>query len=241
MDNTFKEHLINYFNKSSYHFHISYRLENLLNNEYDNINHPNSQFFSMNRLYISDWTNESEEGWELPFSSNVFTKTDKENYVIEMNNLKSRQNLLNYSQTFEAFQGFLKDCITQNNNQIKRENLYKNNIILLNLKNEIGETFKNKSNRNNKNYKFEPLFDILVQLRHSITHSNGLVEKNKIIKDEYSNKLFRHMMPEAKFEKSNIILEMPFSSFKRNMTILNEFAFQIYKIFSIENDFDYKL
>ena len=78
-----------------------------------------------------------------------------------------------------------------------------------------------------------------VELRHSITHSNSIVEKNKIIKDHYTEKLFKIIMPEAEIKKDHIILKMNFKVFRANMKIINEFAFQIYKIFSIEEGFKY--
>lgn len=241
MINPYKNYLYSFFNKSNYYFHISYRLENLLNKEFDDIIVENGVFFSSNALIISDWTGATEDGWELPFHTKVFTTTDKENYNIEMNKMKSRENLMNFAQTFEVFQSFLKDCITKKNSNISRNKLKFNDKIFQKITEEGGLTFSNYSVKNNKNYKFEVLFNICVELRHSITHSNGIVEKNKIIKDEYSEQLFKNMIPEAKFEKDKIILEMSFISFKKNMKTINEFAFQLYKILSIESNLDYRL
>lgn len=241
MENFYKKYLYDFFNKSNYYFHISYRLENILNKEFKIINSEKGNFYSSNALVISDWTGETENGWELPFHTNVFAITDKENYEVEMDKMKSRENLINFAQSFEVFQGFLKDCLTQKNEKILRSDLKFNDKILQRLTEEGGVTFNNSSNKNNNNYNFKVLFNICVELRHSITHSNGIIEKNKIIKDKYSEKLFNHIMPEAKIEKSKIILYMPFISFRRNMKILNEFAFQLYKILSIESGLDYKL
>lgn len=241
MENTYRNYLYYFYNKSNYYFHISYRLENVLNKELKVISHENMEFYSSNGLIVSDWTGKTDYGWVLPFHTNVFTTTDGENYVQEMNKIKSRENLMNFAQSLEVFQGFLKDCITHKNKLIKRDQLKHNHIILQKLAFEGGATFQNNSNHNHNNYRFEVLFGVLVELRHAITHSNSIVEKNKIIKDIYSEYLFRHMMPEAIFEKDKIILVMPFDSFRRNMRILNEFAFQLYKIFSIEDSIDFKL
>ena len=118
MNNPYKNYLYNFFKKSNYYFHISYRLENLLNKEFKEIKGENSVYFSSNALVISDWTGATENGWELPFHTNVFTTTDKDNYKLEMDKMKSRENLMNFAQTFEIFQGFLKDCITEKNKNI---------------------------------------------------------------------------------------------------------------------------
>lgn len=46
-------------------------------------------------------------------------------------------------------------------------------------------------------------------------------------------------MPEAEIKKDHIILKMNFKVFRANMKIINELAFQIYKIFSIEEGLKY--
>lgn len=80
---------------------------------------------------------------------------------------------------------------------------------------------------------------MLVELRNSITHSNGIIEKNTIIKDSYSEVLFKLLFPDSDIEKNNIILAMTYKAFSKIMKTLNEFAFQIYKIFSVECKFNY--
>lgn len=67
-----------------------------------------------------------------------------------------------------------------------------------------------------------------------------LLKKNEIIKDVYTEKLFKLLMPSAEFSKNQIILNMTLNEFRSNMKIINEFAYQIYKIYSIEEGFEYK-
>ena len=239
MQNPYKKHLYNFFHKSNYFIHISFRFENLINKEFKNIGSKESDFYSSNALVIADWTGETDNGWDFPFHTDVFTTTDNENYKNEMDKMKSRQNLINFAQSFEAFQGFLKDVITEKNEKITRIDLKYNNKILQNLKEEGGKSLFDFSNSNNRNFNFEILFNMLVELRHSITHSNGIIEKNKIIKDSYSEVLFKLLFPDSDIEKNNIILAMTYKAFSKIMKTLNEFAFQIYKIFSVECKFNY--
>ncbi len=241
MQNPYKKYLYNFFHKSNYFIHISFRFENLINKEFKDISAKESDFYSSNALVIADWTGETDNGWDLPFHTDVFTTTDSENYIIEMDKMKSRQNLINFAQSFEAFQTFLKDIIIEKNDKITRKELKFNDTIFRNLKKEGGKTFINFSKSNNRKFNFEILFEMLVEIRHSITHSNGIIEKNKIIKDFYSEALFKLLFPTSIIEKNNIILVMTYNSFSIIMTTLNEFAFQIFKIFSLESHFNYTI
>lgn len=231
--------MVEFFESTNYYYHVSYRIENLLKNESKILLKGKSEFYTSNAVVISDWTGPTEDGWELPFHTNVFTTANKDNYLQEMEKMKSRENLLNFAQGFEVFQKFAKDCIIKKNYAINRDDLKYNNLILRKLKDEGGDTFERFSFQNNNNFKFEKLYGMYVELRHSITHSNSIVEKNKIIKDHYTEKLFKIIMPEAEIKKEHIILKMNFKVFRANMKIINEFAFQIYKIFSIEEGLKY--
>ena len=239
MENPYRKYLVEFFESTNYYYHVSYRIENLLKNESKILLKGKSEFYTSNAVVISDWTGPTEDGWELPFHTNVFTTTNKDNYLQEMEKMKSRENLLNFAQGFEVFQKFAKDCIIKKNYAINRDDLKYNNLILRKLKDEGGDTFERFSLQNNNNFKLEKLYEMYVELRHSITHSNSIVEKNKIIKDHYTEKLFKIIMPEAEIKKDHIILKMNFKVFRANMKIINEFAFQIYKIFSIEEGFKY--
>lgn len=191
MQNPYKKHLYNFFYKSNYYVHISYRFENLINKEFKNINSKQSDFYTSNALVVADWTGETDNGWDLPFHTGVFNITDNENYKKEMDRMKSRQNLINFAQNFEAFQGFLKNIIIEKNEKIKRDHLRFNDKILEKLQEECGEKFVYFSSNNNRNFNFEILFNMFVKIRHSITHSSGIIEKNKIIKDSNSQLIFR--------------------------------------------------
>ncbi len=239
MENRYRKYLVEFFESTNYYYHVSYRIENLLKNESKIFLNGKSEFYTSNALMISDWTGPTEDGWELPFHTDVFTTTNTDNYLEEMEKIKSRENLLNFAQGFEVFQKFAKNCINKKNCEISRNDLKTNDLILKILREEGGDTFKKFSLQNNNNFKFEKLFEMYVELRHSITHSNSIAEKNKIIKDEYSEKLFELLMPEAEIKKDYIILKMNFKVFRANMKIINEFAFQIYKIFSIEEGLKY--
>lgn len=241
MENPYKRHLDKFYQKSNYFSHISFRFENLINKEYQSYISSKSEFYSSNSLIIADWTGETENGWDISFHTGIFTITDQVNYEVEMLKMKSRHNLLNFAQNLEAFQGFLKDIIIEKNKSIKRKDLSKNHDILLALKREGGKCFIDFSSSNNRNFKYDILFNMLVELRHSITHSNGIVEKNKIIKDNYSYKLFDVLFPDSIIGKEEIKLVLPYRTFSTMMKMLNEFAFQIYKIFSVECKFTYQL
>lgn len=240
MENPYKKILIDLFESTNYYYHVSYRIDNLLKNESKRLMKENSEFHTSNAVVIADWTGPTENGWELPFHTNVFTTTNENNYIEEMEKIKSRENLFNFAQSFEVFQKFLKNCIITKNPGINRNDLKSNDVILKKLKVEGGITFEKFSSKNNNNFNFEKLFEMLVVLRNAITHSNSVVEKNKIIKKKtYTKKLFKVLMPNAEFNKNEIILNMNLNELRSNMKIINEFAFQIFKIFSIEEGLKY--
>ena len=240
MENPYKKDLINLFESTNYYYHISYRIDNLLKKESKKLLDQKSEFYTSNAIVVADWTGPTEDGWELPFHTNIFTTTNTDNYIEEMEKMKSRENLLNFAQSFEVFQKFLKNFIIKKNPGIKRSDLKYNDKILINLKEEGAATFEKFSFQNNNNFNFEKLFEMLVVLRHAITHSNSVVKKNEIIKDVYTEKLFKLLMPSAEFSKNQIILKMNLNELRSNMKLINEFAYQIYKIYSIEEGFEYE-
>ena len=136
MENPYRKYLVEFFESTNYYYHVSYRIENLLKNESKILLKGKSEFYTSNAVVISDWTGPTEDGWELPFHTNVFTTTNKDNYLQEMEKMKSRENLLNFAQGFEVFQKFAKDCIIKKNYAINRDDLKYNNLILRKLKDE---------------------------------------------------------------------------------------------------------
>lgn len=239
MENPYKINLINLFESTNYYYHISYRIDNVLKKESKRLLQQKTEFYTSNALVIADWTGPTEDGWELPFHTNIYKTTNTDNYIEEMEKMKSRENLLNLAQGFEVFQKFLKNCIVMKNPSVKKSDLKHNDKILIKLKEEGGATFEKFSSQNNNNFNFEKLFNMLLLLRHAITHSNSVIEKNKIVKDGYTEKLFKVLVPNAEFCKNEIVLHMNLHDLRSNMKILNEFAFQIYKIFSIQEGLDY--
>lgn len=254
MINPYKYHLTSFFETITEFKHTSNRLNNVLLKDVEKYTADGAHFFSATSLVIGDWTGPTDNGWKLPFHSGVHRLTEKENYSNEIENLLSREFGLTFAQSFEAFETLLKDFV---DSKINTDTSFKESLsedkdysrsalrggeeIFKLIKKAGGERFKKYSKQNNNNFRFTETFKVFLEVRHAITHSQGKIKTSKIPKDNYYEKLFEHMLPLNKLEGETVQLKFEFRTLDRLLIFISEFGFQIFKILSENDNYEWKI
>lgn len=254
MTNPYKKHLDNFFETVTDFKHTSNRLNKVLLKDVEKYTAEGARYFSGTSLVIGDWSGPTDNGWKLNFHTGIQKSTIKENYSNEIEKVLSREFGLAYSQCYEAFETLLKDLVNvkilsnQNfreslpaNKDYSRERLRGGDDIFKLVKKAGGKRFKNYSNQNNNNFKFSETFKIFSEIRHAITHSQGVFSPSKIPHDKYYQSLFEHLLPLNKLDEDSIQLKFDFKTLDRLLIYLSEFGYQVFKILSEEDKYEWKI
>jgi hypothetical protein len=254
MKNIYRNNLDTFFKTITDFKHSTNRLNKVLLNDIEKYKTEDSIYSSITGLVIGDWTGETHKGWQLPFHTGVHKVTEKENYPVEINKILLREFSLVYSQSYEALERFLKDCIYskiindfefRNSNGFSenytREDLKGGEFIYKLIKKAGGKRFDNYSKKNNNNFKFKEIFTVFSEVRHSITHSNAYLKVSKIPNDRYYKKLFEFIFNKNRLEGTEILIQFDIKLLNRVLIFLAEFAFQVYKILSEEDNYKWRI
>ena len=109
------------------------------------------------------------------------------------------------------------------------------------IKKACGPNFEIYSKNNNNNLRFKELWTVLSECRHAITHSQAVINLNKINKTEYHKKIFDYLFLSTVLRDNNITIELDYSSLDHLLKIVSEFAFQIYKLLSQSENLDWEI
>lgn len=256
MSNQYKIFLDNYFSTLLDFIHTSRRLNKVLISDVDTYSQTGSSYKSKSALVLSDWTGETDDGWELPFHSGLFKRTTEENYGAEVKSILSREFCFLYCQSYEGLERFFKDCVfykIENDSEYKdeiqkifkiegfifRENIKGGDLLYKAIKKIGKQTLLQLSKENNSNLHFKELLYVLSEVRHSITHSKSIINKSKIKLSPYHEKVFNFLFNFSESDNDQIHIELDFKKFEFLMKRLVEFAFQIFKAISIEEKLEW--
>ncbi|MFB9055466.1 hypothetical protein ACFFU9_01810 [Mariniflexile ostreae] len=259
MTNPYKIHLDQFFEKLLYYRHISGRIDKVFKKEIEMYSSDKATMHFASALIISDWTGPTDNGWELNFHTGISTETTKENYEEEIKNISSRQRCLLYAQSFESFERFLKDCLfnklerdseirdyvisllpKNQNSVISRRNMPSGDKLFNVLKKVGGKTFKKFTTSNNLDIKFRELWTILSEVRHAVTHNESTIDLVKINKSDHHFDIFNYLFNSKKLSDEKIIIELDYKKFEKLIKRFSEFAFQVFKLISVEEKLEWK-
>jgi hypothetical protein len=178
---------------------------------------------------------------------------------LEIEKIHSRQLCLLYSQSFESFERFLKDCLfdrlgrdenirkyvisllpKNQNSSIKRAKMPSGDNLFKALKKAGGESFKDFTSKNNLNIKFKELWTILSEVRHAITHNESMIELKLINKSDHHSDIFNYLFNSKSISDDLLLIELDYEKFEKLIKRFSEFAFQIFKLLSIEENLEWK-
>jgi hypothetical protein len=260
MTNQYKEYLNHFFHTLLYYRHINGRINKVLKKEIEIYRQENSKIHLASALVISDWTGPTDNGWEINFHTGVRTETSKDTYEIEIKKIFYRQLCLLYAQSYESFETYLKDCLFQKIEQDKslreytmsllpkskqapfnREKMPGGYSLFKILKKAGGQSFKNFTSKNNLNVRFSELWNILSEVRHSVTHSKSYIQEDKISKSQHHIQIFNFLFNSVIVDDKLRIIELDYQKFERLIKRFSEFAFQIFKILNIEENLEWNI
>lgn len=259
MSNPYKEFLDEFFSTLLDFRHSTQRLNKVLKKDVEIYTREGAVFGSTSALIISDWSGPTDNGWELNFYTGAYKETNKTSYEIEVNKMISRECCLMYAQSFEAMEKFLKDCLFRKASEdiileehiksfcrnkelkIKREKMPGGDNLFKILKKAGSKTFVENSEDNNLNLGFSELWTILSEARHAITHSRSIISRQKINRSKYHLEILNDLFNSKRINDNSILIELDYHKFDRLIKRLSEFAFQVFKILSIEEDFKWEI
>ncbi len=259
MTNSYKKHLDQFFEKLLYYRHISGRINKILQKEIYLYNSDKANIHFASALVISDWTGPTNNGWELNFHTGIYNETTKDNYEEEIEKISSSQLCLLYAQSFESFERFLKDCLFE---KLERDDEIREYVISLLPKNQKsiitrgkmpggdtlfkvlkkvgGETFKKFTGSNNLDIKFKELWTTLSEVRHAITHNESTIDLIIIKKSDHHFDIFNFLFNSKNISDDKILIELDYKKFEKLIKRFSEFAFQMYKLLSLEEKLEWE-
>lgn len=255
ISNPYESNLIIFFEVINHFKHSTNRLNKVLLKDVDLYNSEHAIYHSSTSLNICDWTGTNDNGWKKIFPTKIIKVTDKENYPLEIQKLLSREFGFAFAQCYEAFETLIKELITikintdeifknslPTNKDYSRNSLKGGDFIFKLINKACGKKFIYFSHNNNMNFKFKEMFNILSQIRHAITHSQGNLNASKLpMNEDYYKNLFKYLMPLNNFDTELIILKFDHKILNDLLIHLAEFGYQIFKIISKEDNYDWKI
>lgn len=257
MQNPYKKYLDSFFTTILNYRHTTDRLFRVLKNDVASYKKENTYLHLSSALIISDWSSGTDNGWEINFPTGIVTETPKNEYPNEIQKFLSREFCLIYAQSYEALERFFKDCMFNKAIQDQELNKYVLSLIRKKITEGIdreelpggtklfkilrkagGETFSMYSMQNNMGYGFKDLWTVLSESRHAITHSKSCIPKSKA--DEHS-RIFNDLFDSSVIDSMELLIELDYYKFDKLIKRVSEFAFQIFKILSIEDSLEWKL
>ena len=188
---------------------------------------------------------------------------NKINLEDEISNILSKEFCLTISQAYEVFESFLKKILTQflYNNQsdlvtlkILQANLVltkelitekikfeqgTNNRGLISIVRKLSNYFKQHETNNTWKEDVPKWFDLLSEVRHNIVHNRQVISNRFLnyLTKRNANKLFETYFSKKKVDGEICIFQTHHQTMK-NIDLLNEFAFLVFKSLSVDKGLD---
>ena len=255
--NPYQEHIEDLFSRILELRHISSLLSSELNDSIEKIEtNDKINFISGSFLIISDWTEPLDTKWEINYHTGISKITFKENYKDEVKKIISQECCYAFAQSFEALEKYLKDCVFLRmklhheflemikkkypNNHL-RENLPGGDRLFDLIKMAFGENFISASRQTEQKIKFKEFWSILSEIRHCVVHSKSIINLSKVNKSEYHKKIFNYFLILTEIDKQSILIELDYHKLDMLLKNISEFAFQIFKLLSIQENLDWRI
>ncbi|MCE6987503.1 hypothetical protein [Dyadobacter sp. CY323] len=261
-ENAFQPHLETFFTsinslktKSS---HVEGLLSRSMNDYEKNYKDFPVKTLSFTALIISDWSGEHPGNWVVRKHTGIIDSITLDNYRDETKKIISFHCCSTFAQCFERLSSFLKDIAIENGRihpetlnysdkstkEIKiynRQTIPGGDAIFDIIKASSDGLLMKYSKENVFKIKFTEFWKVISVFRHSITHSSSIFPVNKIPQSIYYNTLLQYLFPNTEIHQSNIHIILEFGDLSKLVSTLAEFAFQIFKIYSIKEKMEWDI
>jgi hypothetical protein len=272
-DNYLTESILTLFERLEYYkgslFHLANDIEKYTLSLIKNAKDKDVKFLKGSRLVISDFTGETDNGWEINFT------LPTAGYLVNTENYKERNTQLFQvvsstivAQSYEALVTFIKEILTfyfENNTQVAFETVGKANCIwnrnkvnwretvrkidtgvnyngLLKIIRILSPEFKRAEKNNNTNIDLSSWFDMVSVVRHSIVHSESIIKNNEFNKLNKSKQEILSSFFEVELHSGGsrkLLISKKHATYV--IKFMCEYAFQVFKFLSISRELDWNI
>lgn len=241
--------------------HLKNHKKNLLKGwEGTTSNHP----IMASTLIMGDLTGPSDDRWKINYPTGF-------NFTVELNELETsidtlikREGMRSLATCYEILESYLFDVtatyITINQDLLNLVNklkehpktleeskellrkLYrsKNNKEILKLIRKLSPTFVDSEKSNNSGMDLNEWYKVLSTVRHGIIHSLFTIKNLNSKFDKYQYEIFKHYFSHDQNDDI-ITLNLSKQEVNRQIILIAEMGFLIFKAFSIERDYNWNV
>lgn len=255
--NRYYPHLNVFFERLISLRYNAYRINGIVVNSIKNYEDlDEDRMVSFSSLAISDITGLTDNGWTINFSTGASRATFARNYKEEAINLVSIECCYAVAQSFEAIEKLFKDLVYEKSSNdgeffegIKSAKFPENirskypggKKLFTFVRKATKESFRKFSHSNNYKLKFSEFWHLLSEVRHAITHSQGIANKKNIFKSLEYEALYNHFFDFTEEPNDQIRIVIDYKQLNAIIKSIAEFAYQVYKILCISDGFDYRV
>lgn len=207
-------------------------------------------------LIIGDITGPSENGWKLTYPTGFNIHITKEKMAKSLDKLIIQNGMTCLATCYEILESFLFNILGEYLNNFpdnskylkdKKENLKdnklflrkyyrsKNNKELFKLLRQISPEFVKSEKNNNTGMNLQDWYFVISNVRHSIVHSQYLLNIIELNFNKNHRTIFDNYFSHTKTQKI-VKLNMSFDESKKQINMIGEFGFMIFKTLSkLEN------
>ncbi len=273
MKNYLLDSILTLFDRIEYYkgyvFHIDHDIQKFTQTLIEGIDKESTVLIKGSRLVISDFTGESDNGWEInfPLPTTGYKVTNK-NYLDMNRQLIQSVSAILVVQSYEAIESFLKGILIsyfQNNHQIAFETIGKANCIwnrsivdwkktvrrlnqgvnnkeLLKIIRLLSPEFQEAESDNLKNVDLSHWFNAISISRHCIVHSESILKNDEYNKlKEYEISVLNYFFEIEDLEAENRKMSISAQQASSVMEFMCEYAFQIFKWLSISQKLEWRI
>ncbi len=237
--------------------HNAYFMNNMMNatlKSYSDVSPEH--LISASALVISDITGVTDNGWDINFHTGISKSVFANGFNDEVARLISVECCYVLAQSFEALEKLFKNFVYEKcklddffSEDIKTEKInpqdrvtYPGGESLLKLiRKATKENFNSYSESNNYRLKFSVFWKTISELRHAVTHSQNIIKNEKIFKSNDYTNLARHFASFNPINENESEILLDYKKIDRLIKSIAEFAYQVFKILSIERGFEWKI
>lgn len=212
-------------------------------------------------LIIGDLTGKTDNGWKYNYPTDFQIEIEKHQMVESIEKLISQNGMTFLANCYEILESFLLNIIGEFLNTYpsyqkllkhKKENLIdkkeflrkyyrsKNNTELLKLLREISLEYDKSEKNNNTGMNLKDWYYVITNVRHSIVHSLHFINTKKLNFNKHQMSIFNTFFSREKFKDGEKLI-MSDNESKKQINLIAEFGFMIFKSLSLTENENWKI
>jgi hypothetical protein len=212
-------------------------------------------------LIIGDLTGKTDNGWKYNYPTDFQIEIEKHQMVESIEKLISQNGMTFLANCYELLESFLFNIIGEFLNvypsyqkllKEKKENLTdkkeflrkyyrsKNNTELFKLLRAISTEYDKSEKNNNTGMNLKDWYYVISNVRNSIVHSLHIIKTKDLNFNKHQMSIFKTFFTHEKFKDSEKLI-MSDKESNKQINLIAEFGFMIFKSLSITEDNDWRI